>query len=167
MTVSKIDLLNKKFTRTMRGYSPEEVNLVVLEAAEALGDLADANRRLAERVAELEEELARTSRGSRPVIQDALDTGRRIVSDLQGKARQEARQIVDEAREQARRVLTDAGSLQARTMEEIGELQAVKRSFETRMRAILEEHFRLLEAREAEEDKTWPEGDFTFDPDRE
>lgn len=44
MTVSKIDLLNKQFSRSMLGYSRMEVDQFMLELAEVLGDAADSQK---------------------------------------------------------------------------------------------------------------------------
>ncbi len=44
MTVSKIDLLNKQFSRRMFGYSRMEVDQFMLELAEVLGDAADSQK---------------------------------------------------------------------------------------------------------------------------
>ena len=163
MTVSKIDILNKKLNRCMRGYCPEEVDLLMHEVAETLGMAADENRRLSERVAELERELSQSVRPSRqPSLQGALATGRKIVEELQENARLEARQIVDDARSQGERVISEANILKAKVLEEITELKAQKLALDKNLRDVLEEHFRLLEQAQASESEFASGGDFIF-----
>lgn len=163
MTVSKIDLLNKKLNRCMRGYCPEEVDLLMHEVAETLGMAADENRRLAERVGELERELSLCGKPSQePSLQDALATGRRIVEELQENARLEARQIVDDARSQGERVIGEANILKAKVLEEIAALIAQKQALDRNLRNVLEEHFRLLEDVEVSEGEFASGGDFIF-----
>ena len=163
MTVSKIDILNKKLNRCMRGYCPEEVDLLLHEAAEALGMAADENRKLAERVDELTRELSQRAKSRQPpALQGALDTGRRIVEELQENARLEARQIVEDARSQGERVISEANILKARVLEEIAELKAQKAALDRKLRDVLEEHFRLLEDAQISESEPAPDGDFIF-----
>lgn len=163
MTVSKIDILNKKLNRCMRGYCPEEVDLLMHEVAETLGMAADENRKLAERVAVLERELAQCARvPQQPSLQGALATGRKIVEELQENARHEARQIVDDARSQGERLISEANILKARVLEEIAELQAQKAALDKKLRDVLEEHFRLLEDSQISENEPVSSGDFIF-----
>ncbi len=44
MIVSKIDLLNKQFSRRMFGYSRMEVDQFMLELADVLGNAADTQK---------------------------------------------------------------------------------------------------------------------------
>ncbi|GFK94565.1 Cell division protein DivIVA [Fundidesulfovibrio magnetotacticus] len=168
MTVSKIDLLNKKFARCMRGYCPDEVDLAMHDAAEALGQAADENRRLLERLAALEREAAQVP-APPPVramvcpptdIQGALDTGRRIVGEINENARREAQRILEEARSEGARIVASANLAKARVIEEIAEMRGQREAFEQEMRHLLEGHFRLLESAEAARHSE--SGDFTF-----
>ncbi len=165
MTITKIDLLGKKFGRCMRGYCPDEVDLVIHDAAEALGEAADENRKLTERL--LQAERASASRPpdtphtpACPDLKDALAAGRKIVEDIHDNARREARQIVEDARNEASRVKAEANLVKAKIFEEIADLRAQKEAFEQEMRKLLEDHFRILEgSRSAPASKG---GDFIF-----
>lgn len=161
MTVSKIDILNKKFTRAMRGYSQEEVDLAMHEVAEALGDLADENRRLKTRLGELEQELTRNG-NHQGEFGGAISAGRKIAEEAALSAGREARQIVEEARGQAQQILAEANQLKAKVLEEVTALKALEKTFTLRMRRFLEEHFRLLESAEATESQKTPGKDFIF-----
>lgn len=166
MTISKIDLLGKKFNRCMRGYCPEEVDLFVHDAAEALGMAADENRRLLERVADLER--ARENRPSDSAspqppadLRVALATGRKIVKEIHENTRRDAQRILDEARAEGTRIVADANLVKARVYEEIADLRAQRDAFDQEMRKLLEDHFRLLEASPSTA-KSQPGGDFIF-----
>lgn len=172
MTISKIDLLGKRFTRCMRGYCPEEVDLVMHDAAEALGEAANENRRLLEHLAELERALDDLEHSPPPPtrqdeLRGALAAGRKIVEDIHGNASREARRIVDEARAEAARVKAEANLVKARLYEEIAEIRAQREAFEQELRKLLEDHFRLLEAAPASGPDDQPGGDFTFAEGRE
>jgi cell division initiation protein len=171
VTISKIDLLGKRFTRCMRGYCPEEVDLIMHDAAEALGEAANENRRLLERLADLERALDDLEHSAPPPRHDefggALAAGRKIVEDIHGSASREARRIVDEARADAARVKAEANLVKARLYEEIAEIRAQREAFEVELRKLLEDHFRLLEAAPAAGPDDAPGGDFIFAEGRE
>lgn len=167
MTISKIELLNKKFNRCMRGYCPDEVDLYLHDVAEALGQAADDNRRLAERLAQCDRSLA--ARESEPDpgmppadLRGALAAGRRIVDEVAGKARQDAQRILEEARAEGARLLAEANLLKAKVYEDIADLRAQKEAMAQELRRLLEGHFRLLESSESSMDGKQPGGDFTF-----
>lgn len=168
MTITKIDLLGKKFGRCMRGYCPDEVDLVIHDAAEALGEAADENRKLLERLAQLEKGQAQRPPDTphTPASADlkgALAAGRKIVEDIHGNARREARQILEAARDEAARIKADANLLKAKVFEEIADLRVQRDAFEQEMRKLLEDHFRLLEATESVSRRGGAgEGDFIF-----
>ncbi len=167
MTISKIDLLNKKFARCMRGYCPEEVDLAMHDAAEALGEAADENRKLLERLADMERQEPHRP-PEQPLCQPphdlrgALDAGRRLVVEINENARQEAQRILDDARQEAQRIVADANLVKARVLEEIAELRAQRKTLGAQMRKLLEDHFRLLEADPASPDAPRAGGDFIF-----
>ena len=50
MTISKIDLLNRKFTKRVWGYAPEEVDQLLGEVAEMLGVVAEERKNLIKKV---------------------------------------------------------------------------------------------------------------------
>jgi len=167
VTVSKIDLLGKKFNRCMRGYCTEEVDLVMHDAAEALGEAADENRRLMERLVELERVQA--SRSPDPALSQpasdmrgTLAAGRKIVEEIHGNARRDAQRILEDARLEASRIKADANLMKARIFEEIAEMRAQREAFEQELRKLLEDHFRLLESSETSSASGQSDGEFTF-----
>ena len=129
MTISKIDLLGKKFSRCMRGYCTEEVYLTMHDAAEALGEAADENRRLQERLAGLERTLA--SKYPEPLrtfppsdMRDALAAGSKIVEEIHENTRRDAQRLLEDARAEGARIVAEANLVKAGIFEEIAEIRA-------------------------------------------
>jgi len=164
--LSKIDLLSKKFNRSMRGYSTEEVDLAMHEAAESLGDAADENRRLMERICELEIALAAKDAGASGASADfsgTLAAGRKIMDEIHENARGEAQRIIEGAHDEASRIRAEANLAKVGIYKEIADLRTQEETFAQKMRALLEAHFRLLESRSAtQEEKPEPDSDFIF-----
>ena len=163
--LSKIDLLHKKFGRSLRGYSTKEVDLAFHEAAEALGDAADENRLLAERVHELEGELAAKDATQAPQpdqgLSGTLAAGRKIMDEIQENAKEEGQRIIEAAHEEASRIRAQANLAKARVYEEIAAIRGRGKAFEEKMREVLAEHSRLLESKVLSTNEK-PDGDFTF-----
>jgi len=164
--LSKIDLLSKKFSRSMRGYSTEEVDLAMHEAAESLGDAAAENNRLMERICELESAPAVKETGTQLAkpsedLSGTLAAGRKIMDEIHENAREEAQRIIEDARDEASRIKTEANLVKAGIYKEIADLRAERDAFEQKMRKLLEEHFRLLESETLLGAKK-PSGDFIF-----
>ena len=53
MNLSKIDVVNKKFSRRFRGYSVQEVDHFMQEMGESLGELAEDNTVLEDEAVQL------------------------------------------------------------------------------------------------------------------
>jgi len=54
VTISKIDLLNRKFSKKLWGYAPEEVDQLMAEMAEMLGAVAEERKNLLRKVKRME-----------------------------------------------------------------------------------------------------------------
>ena len=99
-TVSKIDLLNKQFSRRMFGYSRMEVDQFMLELAEVLGDAADSQKVLQKKIKQLEQSV-KEYRQRDETLRDTLMSTQKMVDDLKVTAGKEAQLIIDGARTKA------------------------------------------------------------------
>ena len=100
MIVSKIDLLNKQFSRRMFGYSRMEVDQFMLELAEVLGNAADSQKGLRKKIKQLEQSV-KEYRQRDEILRDTLMSTQKMVDDLKVTAGREAQLIIDEARSKA------------------------------------------------------------------
>ena len=136
MTLDKIDLLDRKFSRSIGGYRRDEVDRLLAEAADSIGHLAEEKMGLGRANEALRRELAEY-RAREATLRDTLLTTQQIVDELKIKARQEAERILDEARDQAAALLA-AGEGQAAILAgEIDALAARKAALTARFRDML------------------------------
>lgn len=161
MTLDKIDLLDRKFSRSIGGYRRDEVDRLLAEAADSIGHLAEEKMGLGRANEALRRELAEY-RAREATLRDTLLTTQQIVDELKIKARQEAERILDEARDQAAALLA-AGQGQAAILTgEIDALAARKAALTARFRDMLLATLEILDA-QAEPvpgqgaDASWPE----------
>jgi len=130
MAVTKIDVLNKIYPRSLRGYNCAEVDAFMQEAAESLGGLAGERDSLLERVERLEEALEE-HKGREQTLRDA---------------QREAQLIIDAANSKAEIMLQQSHQRLAQLHGDITELKKQRTQFEIKLRSILDAHVRMLEA---------------------
>ncbi|MEF2144453.1 MAG: DivIVA domain-containing protein [Desulfovibrionaceae bacterium] len=144
MNLSKIDLLNKKFTRSAFGYAPREVEQYLAEVAEALGDAADRQREMARKIKRLEASLVEY-RQRDEALRDTLLSTQKMVDELKVAASREAEVILYEANAKARETVRQGHERLAQLHEEIEALKHQRTRFRVEIRSLVETHLRLLQ----------------------
>ncbi|BFR48805.1 DivIVA domain-containing protein [Nitratidesulfovibrio sp. HK-II] len=144
MSVSRIDLLNHSFSKSLRGYATEEVDRLMQEAADTIGRLSEEKAALAGQVAQLEARLAEF-RERESTLRDTLMTTQRVTADLKASAQREAQLIIDAAHSKAENLINQGQLRLARIQEDIAEARKVKAQFEMKVRAVVEQHLRMLD----------------------
>ncbi|MCJ2163703.1 MULTISPECIES: DivIVA domain-containing protein [unclassified Pseudodesulfovibrio] len=152
MTVSKIDLLNKQFSRSMFGYSRMEVDQFLLELAEVMGDAIDTQKEMRKKIKRLEVSL-KEYRQRDETLRDTLMSTQKIVDDLKVAASKEAQLILDEARTRADATVQKGHSRLAQMHEEIESLKRTRTQFEIQLKGLLNSHLEMLEMSNPERDK--------------
>ncbi len=152
MTVSKIDVLNKVFSRSLRGYTCAEVDAFLQDVAEALGTLAEDKEGMQARLARLEESLEE-HKSRESTLRDTLVTTQRMMDDMKSNAQKEAQLIIDAANQKAEVMLNQTHQRLAQLHGDISELKKQRTQFEIKLRSILDAHVRMLEADKDEQAK--------------
>jgi cell division initiation protein len=152
MTVTKVDLLDVKFTKSLFGFRPAEVESVLAEAAETLGQAAEENRRLAEKIRDMEKTLD-SLETREATLRATLAATQKIVEDLKENAREEARLIIEDAKAKATQVIREAHESVAGIQRDVLDLKHRRIEFEMGFRALLESHLRYLDVGEHDRDQ--------------
>lgn len=152
MSLSKIDLLNKKFSKSFFGYSKSEVDQLMVELAEVLGASADEKKQLLKKVGRRDNTIAEF-RQREETLRDTLMTTQKMVDDLKATARKEAEVIINEAHSRAEGILQQAHNRLAQIHEDINELKRQRTRFEVELKALLESHLKTLEIGDPELEK--------------
>ena len=161
VTLDKIDLIDRKFSKSLLGYSRDDVDRLVAEAAETIGRLAEEKMALTRTVETLRQEVA-GYQARETTLRDTLLTTQAIVEDVKAKARREAEEMLDVARDQAAVLVREA---QARTCALRGEIDALgqrKAALTARFRDLLLATLDILDsdaARDQSAAATAPEPD--------
>ena len=152
MTVSKIDLLNKQFSKSMFGYSRMEVDQFLLELAEVMGDAADAHKEMRKKIKRLDSSL-KEYRQRDETLRDTLMSTQKMVDDLKVTAGKEAQIILDEARLKADATVQKGHNRLAQIHEEVESLKRTRTQFEIQLKGLLNSHLEMLEMSNPERDK--------------
>jgi cell division initiation protein len=139
MRITPLDIRKQEFKKTMRGLDSDEVYAFLNTVAEEYETVLSDNKRLRERIVELEERL-KEFKSMETNLRNTLLTAERITAEAKDNARKEAGLIVREAEVEAEKA---AESIRAHTQQlrrEILELKKNKDNYITRMRTLLDSH---------------------------
>lgn len=152
MAVNRIDLLNHTFSRSLRGYDPEEVDNLLQEVADTLGRLGDDRVRLTNLVTQLEERIAEQAERENS-LRETLLASQRMMEDLKQSAQKEAQLVLEAAHNRAENITNQANLRLARILDEISEARKLKAQFEFKVRSVIEGHLKLLELGQMEDSR--------------
>lgn len=138
------------FTKSLRGYDPQQVESFLELAAERLEELVKENLTLKERVERLAEQVEAQS-GREKAVNDALVTAQQLREEISASAEREADALRAEAKVQADRIRSAAEDrarrLVADAEDRLSDLRQASREL-TRRRARFLANFRQLLERE-------------------
>jgi DivIVA domain-containing protein len=147
------------FTKSLRGYDPQQVESFLELASERLEELVKENLTLLERVERLSEQVAAQT-GREKAVNDALVTAQQLREDISSSAEREADavraeakvqadRIRAEAEETARRLVADAENRLTDLRQTAREMTRRKARFLANFRQLLEREIDVVEMQEA------------------
>ncbi len=144
MGITAIDIQQHQFKTHPFGYEKAGVDRFLELVAEEMERLARQNQ-------EIKDELARTRnaleemRRREATLKDTLVTAQKVTDDLKNNARKEAEIILAEAALKGERIVAEAEERRSQIAREIQDLKRARASFEVALRALAENHLRLLD----------------------
>ncbi|MCF6266202.1 MAG: DivIVA domain-containing protein [Desulfuromusa sp.] len=144
MRITPIEIQQHQFKTRMFGYDTSAVDSFLEMLAEELERLHRQNN-------ELKESLARTRtsleqmREREKALQEILMAAQQVTEELKTNARKEAEIVVAEAHLEGERVIRDASERRVQLLNEIQEIKRQKISFEGGLRALIENHLKLMD----------------------
>ncbi|ARU62326.1 cell division protein DivIVA [Tumebacillus avium] len=156
MPLTPLDIHNKEFGRSFRGYDEDEVNEFLDRVIKDYEGLIRENRDLEEKLATLEERLSHFHN-----IEDSLSksiiVAQETAEEVKSNARKESQLIIKEAEKNADRILNEALSKSRRAAMELDELQKQAAVFRARFRSLIQVQLELIDSDQWEQvldDKT-------------
>ncbi len=144
MKITPLDIQQKRFSRSLRGYDREEVEAFLSLASGALEDLIKELHALREDVQRKDDEIA-GHRGRERALQETLVTAQRASDEIRESARRESEITIGEAELQAEKIVQGAHQRFVRIVDDIQEVKRLRIQFEASVRALVEGHAKLLD----------------------
>ncbi|SBW11125.1 DivIVA family protein [uncultured delta proteobacterium] len=141
--MNRIDLINRAIPRAFFGYDRVQVDRLMQDLSDALAKVTEEKIALSARLREVETRYA-AMQERETAMQEALVATKRMGDDIRATAQKEAQLILETARLKADGLLQNANARLARVMEEAAEAKKNKTLFEMKLRAVIDDHLRLL-----------------------
>jgi len=144
MPLTPLDIHNKEFSRSFRGYDEDEVNEFLDKVIKDYEAIIRENRNIEEKVAILEERLAHFQ-NIEESLSKSIIVAQETAEEVKANARKEAQLIVKEAEKNADRIINEALSKSRRISMEIDEMQKQASVFRARFKSMIQAQQELIE----------------------
>jgi cell division initiation protein len=138
------DIQSQQFHVRFRGFDVEEVDDFLERIAETVLALSEDNKRLRERLDEMERELA-TFQNQQKTFQNAILSAQHIAEEMQEKTKQELEKQRAKARDEAEELVADARQEVVNLEREVDRLEALKAQVADELRTVLESYVERLD----------------------
>ncbi len=147
MSLTPLDVKKQEFDKVFRGYDPVAVDAFLELAAEEMGSLVTRVHALEEKLRGLDETLDDYRKMER-ALKETMLSAQRLVEEAKQAAQRDAELIRREARLEAEGIVSEASRRRAALEQRVTELEQRERAFIGKMKGLLEDHRRALEAHE-------------------
>lgn len=137
MTLTPLDIHNKRFNRVLRGYDVDEVDKFLDQVIKDYEIVIRERDELERQVADLDNKLSHFS-NIESTLNKSILVAQETAEDLQSHAKKESTLIIKEAEKNADRIVNEALSKSRNTYIEIEDLKRQANVFRTRLRSLIE-----------------------------
>ncbi|WP_067620804.1 DivIVA domain-containing protein [Alicyclobacillus acidiphilus] len=149
MPLSPIDIHNKEFRRSWRGYNEDEVDDFLERIIQDYEALIRQNKQLEEEIARINDRLAHYDS-----LEDSLSksilVAQETAEEVKGNARKEAQLIIREAEKNADRIVSEALNKARKMALEVEEMQKQASLFRARFRSLVQSQLEMMDSGEWE-----------------
>lgn len=143
MSLTPLDIHNKEFRRSLRGYDEDEVNGFLDQIIQDYEALIRENKNLGSQVQTLQERLDHFI-NIEETLSKTIIVAQEAADELKGNAKKEAQLIIRESEKNADRIINESLVKSGRIALEIEELKKQASIYRTRFRTLLEAQLELL-----------------------
>lgn len=137
MTLSPLDIHNKRFSRVLRGYDVDEVDQFLDQIIKDYELTIRERDELIEKTQDLETKLGHFT-NIESTLNNSILVAQETAEEVQSNAKQEAKLIIKEAEKNADRIINEALSKSRSTYIEIEDLKKQAKVFRTRLKTLIE-----------------------------
>lgn len=145
MPLTPLDIHNKEFKRSMRGYNEDEVNDFLDRVIKDYESIIRHNKELEEKNAQFEEQI-KHFRAMEDSLGKSIMLAQETAEELKINARKEAQLVVREAEKNADRIVQDALNKARQTALELDEVKRQAAIFRARFRSLVQAQLEMIES---------------------
>jgi cell division initiation protein len=149
LPLTPLDIHNKEFRRSLRGYNEDEVNDFLDRVIKDYESLIRHNKELEERSSQLEDQI-KHFKSMEDSLSKSIMLAQETSEELKQNSRKEAQLVVREAEKNADRIVQDALNKARRQALELDEVRKQAAVFRARFRSLLQVQTEMLDSIEWE-----------------
>lgn len=135
--ITPLDIQNKEFCKSVRGYKEEEVDSFLDLITVDMEKLIDENQKMKDQIKSMGTDLNRYKNSERAIL-ETLEAAKALMNDISASSEKRAQILLKNAELDAEVITREAKESVERLREEAGTLQNRVNVFKTRFRTLLE-----------------------------
>lgn len=143
MPLTPLDIHNKEFTRSIRGYNEDDVNEFLDQVIKDYEITIRENKDLKEKVDQLTERLGHFT-NIEETLNKSILVAQETAEELKGNAMKESKLIIKEAEKNADRIINESLSKARRISMDVEELKKQAKVFRTRLKMLVEAQLEMI-----------------------
>ncbi|MHB1421254.1 MAG: DivIVA domain-containing protein [Bacillota bacterium] len=147
MALTPLDIQNKEFRKSFRGYSEEEVDSFLDKIIQEYERLYQENQYLKEKMTQLNDGLGKY-RELEETLRNTLVLAQQTSEEVRANAAKEAELVYREAKAKAEEMINTADRKVQDIYREFEEIQKQSRAFRAQIRALLQSQLEIIEGDE-------------------
>jgi cell division initiation protein len=144
MRITPLDIRQKEFKNSFKGYNVKEVQDFLLELASEYESSIDELNKLKKEKEQLLEELE-SYHSYDHKLKDTLLAAQEMSGELKANAEKEAQLIIKDAKLQAEEIHRQTRNTLEKLEKEIEDLRSQKKNFQAKLRSLIESHLKMME----------------------
>ena len=145
LTLTPLDIHNKEFSRSFRGFNPEEVNEFLDRVVKDYESVIKKNIELKEEVEKLNNKIEHYQK-MEETLHNAIIVAQETAEEVKENAQKEAELIKKEAESEANKRLEEANNKVSKIQQEIEELKRQANAHKARFKSMIETQLDFLES---------------------
>ncbi|WP_159883989.1 DivIVA domain-containing protein [Paenibacillus puerhi] len=143
MALTPLDIHNKEFSRSFRGYDEDQVNEFLDQVIKDYEALIRENKELQNQLVTIQERLDHFA-NIEETLSKTIIVAQEAADELKANSKKEAQLILKEAEKNADRIINESLSKSRKVAVEIEELKKQASIYRTRFRTLIEAQLELL-----------------------
>ncbi|WP_404452522.1 DivIVA domain-containing protein [Virgibacillus necropolis] len=143
MPLTPLDIHNKEFTRSFKGYNEDEVNEFLDQVIKDYEMVIREKKDLKEKVEQLNDKLGHFT-NIETTLNKSILIAQETAEEVRGNATKESKLIIKEAEKNADRIINEALNKSRRIAMDVEELKKQGKVFRTRLRMLVEAQLEMI-----------------------